>query len=127
MATETKALYGFAAALWAIVIAATLSMYLGNLTAINAIIGCSLPASVALAFAVHFHRDDRARTVARPAQHRTTLERGTRPVAEPSTPGWAEYEHDGSARAQCSCGMDTGWVATADAVSAAHGHRATTQ
>ena len=62
-----------------------------------------------------------------PVQHHMTLERGVRPVTEPSTPGWAEYEHDGSARAQCSCGLDTGWVATDDAASAARHHRATTQ
>ncbi|MEV4936332.1 hypothetical protein [Streptomyces zaomyceticus] len=59
MARETKALYVFAATLWAIVIVATLSMHLGNTTAINAIVGCSVPAVAALTFAVALHRQDR--------------------------------------------------------------------
>ncbi|RSS51380.1 hypothetical protein [Streptomyces sp. WAC01280] len=57
------------------------------------------------------------------AKHRVEIEYGVRKVAEPSVPGWAQYEHDGSSHAWCSCGFDTGWVGIADAVEAAQAHR----
>ncbi|MFE2559884.1 hypothetical protein ACFXGT_28440 [Streptomyces sp. NPDC059352] len=50
-------------------------------------------------------------------QHRAILHNGIRQVAEPTQPEWAEYERDGTARAQCSCGLDTGWVPSANAAS----------
>ncbi|MFF2331812.1 MULTISPECIES: hypothetical protein [unclassified Streptomyces] len=54
--------------------------------------------------------------------HHLQFERGIRSVAEPSNPGWVELEHDGSTRAWCSCGLDTGWVRTAEAVAAFRTH-----
>ncbi|MFI9005090.1 hypothetical protein [Streptomyces sp. NPDC053541] len=56
------------------------------------------------------------------ATHALEFERGIRTVAEPSQPGWAEYEHDGTMRAWCSCGLDTGWVATREAATAIRAH-----
>lgn len=49
----------FAAILWAIVATASISMALGNQTAINAVIGCSIPAVFVTASAWVFHRQDR--------------------------------------------------------------------
>ncbi|MGQ4393825.1 hypothetical protein ACN6K5_003611 [Streptomyces violaceoruber] len=49
----------FAAILWAIVITAAVFMALGDETAINAVIGCSIPAVFVTAWAVVFRRQDR--------------------------------------------------------------------
>ena len=49
----------FAAILWAIVATASVSMALGNSTAINAVIGCSIPAVFMTAAAWGFYRQDR--------------------------------------------------------------------
>ncbi|MFE9737326.1 hypothetical protein [Streptomyces sp. NPDC006477] len=51
-----------------------------------------------------------------PGEHHLSWEQGSRPVAEPKQPGWAEYEHDGTMRVQCCCGLDTGWTARDDAM-----------
>ncbi|OKJ52225.1 hypothetical protein AMK27_30775 [Streptomyces sp. CB02009] len=59
------------------------------------------------------------------AQHLVEIEYGVRQVAEPSVPGWIQYEHDGSSHAWCGCGFDTGWVAIAEATEAARAHRLT--
>lgn len=59
--------------------------------------------------------------------HHLEIERGIRRVPEPSQPGWAEYEHDGTMRAWCSCGLDTGWVGQAEATAAVRQHAEATR
>lgn len=49
----------FAGILWAIVVAASVSMALGNQTAVNAIIGCSIPAAFITWAAWSLYRQDR--------------------------------------------------------------------
>jgi len=49
----------FAALLWAIVITAAAFMALGDEAAINAVIGCSIPAAFVTAWALAFRRQDR--------------------------------------------------------------------
>ncbi|MFD8488599.1 hypothetical protein [Streptomyces sp. NPDC059712] len=49
----------FAAILWGIVITAAVFMALGDASAINAVIGCSVPAVFVTAWAIAFRRQDR--------------------------------------------------------------------
>lgn len=48
----------FAGVLWAIVAVAAASMALGNPTAINAVVGCSIPGVFVTYWAWSFHRQD---------------------------------------------------------------------
>lgn len=48
-----------AAVVWAVIIVAAVSMALGNWTAINAVIGCSIPACFLTLAAWSFRRQDR--------------------------------------------------------------------
>lgn len=55
----TRGFTVFAAILWAIVAIAAVAMARGNPTAINAVIGCSIPAACVTLAAWGFHRQDR--------------------------------------------------------------------
>ncbi|MFE9738824.1 hypothetical protein [Streptomyces sp. NPDC006477] len=59
MLGEAKALGSMAAVLWAIVAVASLSMLCGNPTAINAVVGVGIPATVLTTVAIAFHLADR--------------------------------------------------------------------
>ncbi|MDQ0694212.1 hypothetical protein [Streptomyces sp. W4I9-2] len=65
----TKATTSLAAICWIICCAALVSLYGGNLTAINAVIGCSIPGLAFTAAAIAFHRTHRPRSP-RHGQHR---------------------------------------------------------
>ena len=52
----TKGLIAFAAICWVIITAALIDLALGNQTAINAVIGCGIPALAFTAAAIQFHR-----------------------------------------------------------------------
>lgn len=56
---ETRSAIVFAAVLWSIVAFASVAMALGNPTAINAVLGCSIPGAFVTAWAVVFARQDR--------------------------------------------------------------------
>jgi hypothetical protein len=62
VSSETKGLAAFAAVLWLIVAIAAVAMALGNPTAINAVIGCSIPGVAATYWAWDFHRQDHRNT-----------------------------------------------------------------
>lgn len=64
---ETKGLVAFAAILWLIVVVAAAAMAMGNPTAINAVIGCSIPGVAVTYWAWDFHRQDRRLTARRPS------------------------------------------------------------
>jgi hypothetical protein len=55
---ETWALIGFSAFIWLLALAATVSMALGNPTAINCVVGCSIPGAFITWCAVSFARQD---------------------------------------------------------------------
>jgi len=57
--TETRGTIIFAAVIWTIVAVAAMSMALGNPTAINAVVGCSIPGAFAIWWAVSLARQDR--------------------------------------------------------------------
>ena len=52
----TKGLAAFAAICWVITSAALIDLVLGNQTAINAVIGCGIPALAFTATVIQFHR-----------------------------------------------------------------------
>jgi hypothetical protein len=56
---ETWWLVGFATFLWLIVAVAGVAMALGDPTAINAAIGCSIPGAFVTAWAIDFARQDK--------------------------------------------------------------------
>ncbi|MGW7398121.1 hypothetical protein ACWGH7_16670 [Streptomyces cyaneofuscatus] len=56
--TASRGTLVFALALWVIVLVAGVSMALGNPTAINAVLGCSVPAFVFSYWAWDFRRED---------------------------------------------------------------------
>ncbi len=58
---ETRAAVVFAAVIWTIVACAAVSMALGNPTAINGVLGGSIPGLFITVWAVIFARDDRRR------------------------------------------------------------------
>ncbi|MFJ8995618.1 hypothetical protein ACIRQH_35085 [Streptomyces sp. NPDC102279] len=58
LSSETWFLVGFAAVIWLLALAATVSMALGNSTAINAVVGCSIPGAFLTWCAVSFARQD---------------------------------------------------------------------
>lgn len=55
-------------------------------------------------------------------KHILSLERDVQDKPIPTQQNWREREHTGTARAQCSCGFDTGTVPTADAARLGHAH-----
>lgn len=57
--------------------------------------------------------------------HALRFEKETRPL-QPDAEGWKRWEATGRARATCTCGLDTGWVRTAEAVQAGTEHHAAT-
>lgn len=59
LSTETRGTVIFAAVIWTIVAVAAMSMALGNPTAINAVIGCSIPGAFAVWCAISLARQDR--------------------------------------------------------------------
>ena len=58
---ETWSAIIFAAVIWSIAAVAAVFMALGNPTAINAVIGCSIPGVFITVWAVFFARDDMRR------------------------------------------------------------------
>lgn len=58
LSPETRFLIGFATVIWLLVLAAAVSMALGNSTAINAVVGCSIPGAFITWCAVSFARQD---------------------------------------------------------------------
>lgn len=59
LSAETRGTIVFAAVIWTIVAVAAMSMALGNPTAINAVIGCSIPGAFVTSGAVSLARQDR--------------------------------------------------------------------
>jgi hypothetical protein len=64
-------------------------------------------------------------TTTAPVVHALRFEKETRPL-QPTPDGYARYERTGRARATCTCGLDTGWIATAEAVRAGKEHHTAT-
>jgi hypothetical protein len=60
--SETRGAVVFAAIIWSIVAFAAVSMALGNPTAINGVLGGSIPGLFVTVWAVIFARDDRRRS-----------------------------------------------------------------
>lgn len=59
--SETRGAVAFAAIIWTIAAFAAVAMALGNPTAINGVLGCSIPGLFVTVWAVIFARDDRRR------------------------------------------------------------------
>lgn len=60
MSSTTRGTAAIAALCWLIVAAATIDMVLGNPTAINAVIGCSIPGAFLTYWTWSLYRQDRA-------------------------------------------------------------------